>query len=291
MSGRTELGDYLRACRAERKPADVGLPHGGGVRRTPGLRREELASVAGISMDYYTRLEQGRERSPSNGVLDSLARTLRLDGAERDHLFNLARHARGPEISRASEENPVRSTVRQLLDSVGNSPAYVLSHSNDLLAANPSGWLLLKGIDQWPPERRNSIRYLFLHPVARTLFVRWHDVAVNSVAQLRAVFGDNPRSSQLTALVDELSSKSEDFDDIWRRNEVRPRSSGGKCFDHPDVGRMDLNYEVLTVSGGVDQRLVVYQATPGTPDYDAMALLNLVAGDSEDQRAGSRPSY
>lgn len=287
MSGKSELGDYLRACRGERNPGDIGLPRSGGVRRTPGLRREELASVAGISMDYYTRLEQGRERNPSNGVLDSLARALRLDDAERDHLFNLARHEKGAEDSPALKARSIRPTVRQLLDSVGNSPAYVLSHSNDLVGANPPGWQLLKGIDQWPAERRNSIRYLFLHPAARTLFVHWHEVAVNSAAQLRAVFGTNPRSPQLIALVDELLSTSEDFDRIWRQNKVKPRSNGVKCFDHPDVGRMDLQYEVLTVSGDVDQRLVIYQATPETPDYDAMTLLNLVARAPENERTDS----
>ncbi len=270
-----ELGSFLKACRARRKPTEVGIPAGHGVRRTPGLRREEVAAVAGISVDYYTRLEQGRERHPSEAVLDALARALLLDATERQYVGNLARHSSGSRPAQP-EVGSVRPTVLRLLDVVGESPAYILNRSNDVVGANPAGLALLAGIDQWPAERRNTTRYLFLDPAARTVFVGWRDVAQDSAADLRATFGDNPQDPGLTALVDELTTKSEEFPAMWARHEVQPKSTGVKRFDHPAVGRMDLDYEVLAVRGA-DQRIVIYQAEPGTPDHDAMTLLNLVA--------------
>ncbi|MCI2421199.1 helix-turn-helix transcriptional regulator [Saccharopolyspora sp. K220] len=282
-----ELGSFLKACRARRKPADIGIPAGPGVRRTPGLRREEVAAVAGVSMDYYTRLEQGRERHPSAAVLDALARALLLDTTERQHLHNLARHVSGSRSSAEPEPEQVRPTVLQLLDTIGDSPAYVLNRSNDVVAANATALALFAGLDQWPAERRNTTRYLFLHPAARTLIVRWRDVAQDSVADLRATFGDNPADPRLNALVDELTTKSEEFPVMWARQEVQPKSTGVKQFDHPAVGRLDLTYEVLAVRGA-DQRVVIYQAEPSTPAHDAMTLLNLVARRAEADRTPSR---
>ncbi|MEV0088576.1 helix-turn-helix transcriptional regulator [Saccharopolyspora sp. NPDC050642] len=278
-----ELGSFLKACRARRKPSDVGIPAGPGVRRTPGLRREEVAAVAGISMDYYTRLEQGRERHPSEAVLDALARTLQLDATERQYLSNLTRHASRSQKPAQPEAEPVRPTVLRLLDMVGEAPAYVLGGGNDMVAANPAGLALLAGIDQWPAQRRNTTRYLFLHPAARTLFVGWREVAQHSVADLRATYGDNPADRRLTALIDELTTKSEEFPAMWASHQVQPKAAGVKRFDHPAVGRMDLDYEVLAVRGG-DQRLVVYQAEPGTPDHDAMTLLGIVSRREEPHR-------
>ncbi|MEV0705234.1 helix-turn-helix transcriptional regulator [Saccharopolyspora sp. NPDC050389] len=278
-----ELGSFLKACRARRKPGDVGIPAGPGVRRTPGLRREEVAAVAGISMDYYTRLEQGRERHPSEAVLDALARTLLLDATERQYMGNLARHAAGSRNSAQPDAEPVRPTVLRLLDMVGEAPAYVLNGGNDMVAANPAGLALLAGIDQWPARRRNTTRYLFLHPAARTLFVSWRNVAQDSVADLRATFGDNPADQRLAALVEELTTKSEEFPAMWARHQVQPKSAGVKRFDHPAVGRMDLDYEVLAVRGG-DQRIVIYQAEPGTPHHDAMTLLDIVSRREEPHR-------
>ncbi|KAA5829211.1 helix-turn-helix domain-containing protein [Saccharopolyspora hirsuta] len=271
----TELGTFLKACRARRKPDEVGIPAGPGVRRTPGLRREEVAAITGISADYYTRLEQGRERHPSDAVLDALARALLLDATEHQHLHNLARHASGARPPEQPEVESVRPSVLRLLDSL-DSPAYVLNRCNDVVAANPTGLALLSGIDQWPASRRNTTRYLFLHPSARTLMVRWAEMAQNTVADLRATFGDNPDDQRLRALVEELTVKSEEFPAMWARHEVQPKSVGVKEFDHPAVGRIALTYEVLAVSG-TDQRIIVYQAEPGTPDHDALTLLDHVA--------------
>lgn len=274
---RSEFSTFLRSRRARVRPADLGLPSGTGPRRTPGLRREEVAAVAGVSVDYYTRLEQGRERNPSEAVLAALARALLLDDGEREHLLRLAAHAGNP---RRAQSDPVsgrgvRSAVRQLLDALGPSPAYVLSRTNDMLASNSAGTALLSGIDQWPAERRNTIRYIFLHPTARTLFVDWNSIAHGAVAHLRATAGIAPNDPALSALIDELDVKSEEFSRIWRRHDVRRLSTGGKLFAHPQVGRMELSYEVLDVADA-PQRLVVYQAAPGSTDDDAMRLLTMI---------------
>ncbi|ORI26659.1 helix-turn-helix transcriptional regulator [Rhodococcus sp. 1168] len=273
----TEISTFLRSRRARVQPSDLGLPPGTGARRTAGLRREEVAAIAGVSVDYYTRLEQGRERNPSEAVLEALARTLLLGVEEREHLFRLAAHAGKPRRARTASTptRQVRPAVRQLLDTVGAAPAYVLSRTNDLLASNPAGTALLAGIDQWPAPRWNTIRYIFLHPTARTLFVNWNAIAHGAVAHLRAMAGIAPNDRELAELIAELDTKSEEFPRMWRLHDVRSLSAGRKLFDHPKVGRMELNYEVLDVAGA-DQRLVVYQAEPGTPDYDAMLLLNML---------------
>lgn len=285
MGEHNALGDFLKACRARRSPTEAGVTATTGPRRTPGLRREEVASVAGISVDYYTRLEQGRERNPSDSVLDALTRVLGLDDGESRHLGNLTRNAGKRPRNDVSYVPPVRHTVRRLLASVGPCPAYVLNPVNDVLAMNSSGRALLVGIDQWPQHRRNSLRYLFRHPSARTLFVDWREVALNSVAHLRASYGDNPGNPALRTLVDELSTSSEEFADMWRRNEVHPKSSGVKVFDHPAVGRMELDYETLTVNGATHQNLVVYPAEPGSENFEAITLLNLAAKQREAENA------
>jgi len=275
----TQFSAFLRSRRARVQPAELGMPAGLRTRRTTGLRREEIATLAGVSVDYYTRLEQGRERNPSSAVLAAIATGLLLGGEERDHLFRLAAHggnAKRPLPVRAPSRE-VRPAVRQLLETVGWSPAYVLGRTNDLLAANRAGTALLSGLDQWPAPRRNTVRYIFLHPTARTLFVNWNSIAQGAVAHLRAMAGVHAKDEALTALIEELDTKSEEFASMWRRHDVRSLSTGIKLFDHPKVGRMELNYEVLNVSNA-EHRLVVYQAPPGTADHDAMLLLNMVGG-------------
>jgi transcriptional regulator with XRE-family HTH domain len=272
----TEISTFLRSRRARLQTTDIGLPPGTGTRRTAGLRREEVAAVAGVSVDYYTRLEQGRERNPGDSVIEALARTLLLSAEERAHLFHLAANNRTPQKAHlSSADRGVRSSVLQLLNTVGASPAYVLSRTNDLLAANHAATQLLTGIDQWPVSRRNTIRYIFLHPAARTLFTEWNTIALNAVAHLRAVSGTAPRDQHLIELIHELDTKSEDFSHIWRLHDVRTLSTGHKAFDHPKVGAMKLTYEVLDISAA-DQRLVIYQAVPGSTDDDAMHLLTML---------------
>lgn len=274
----TELGRYLRARRAQVSPSDAGLPAGTGLRRTPGLRREELATLAGVSVDYYTRLERGRETNPSPSVIDALARALRLSGDAHERLYDLAELASG----RLTEPHPtadhtVRESIVRMVEALRPLPAYVVSRHNRLLAANPPARNLLPGLWDWAPEQRNLTRYLFLHPVGRTLYVPWEETVATSVAHLRAVGGLDPDSPQLAALVGELLLKSPDFARMWERYDVKERGGGVKNFAHPKVGPMTLTYETMQLARTGGQRLVTYQAPPGSPDEEAMLRLDPAA--------------
>jgi transcriptional regulator with XRE-family HTH domain len=273
--GPTELGRFLRARREGIRPEDAGLPPGMGTRRTPGLRREEIATLAGVSIDYYTRLERGRETRPSPAVVDALARALRLDGEEHDYLKTLAlKAARHAPVPPKPPSRAVRPTVRQILAALRPNPAYVVSRTYDVLAANPGGERLLPGLADWPVRQRNTIRYTFLHPESRDLFADWERKARGCVAQLRGVAGSDPDAPDLAALVGELLVKSPDFGRLWDKYEVSRAGAGDRVFRHPLVGTMTLAHETVDLNRADGQRLVVYVAEPGTPDHDAMVLLD-----------------
>lgn len=273
-----ELGEFLRSRRAGVRPKDVGLPEGTGIRRTPGLRREELAAVAGLSIDYYIRLEQGKETNPSAPILDGLAQALRLDSEERAHLYALANHAAGrtaPTYRRASRE--VRAGLLQLLQTVRPSPAYLLTRTSDVLAANPEALVLWPGLADMPDERRNTIRYTFCHPAARELFPDWDTAAMSSAAHLRSLVASAPDDPDVTAFIDSLLAESRDFREHWARHEVRHRRGTAKRFRHPVLGDFTLASEVLHLDQG--QRMTVYQAEPGSPGEKALAAIaDLAAG-------------
>ena len=277
-----ELGRFLRARRAGVSPADLGLPLGTGTRRTPGLRREELAALAGVSIDYYIRLERGKETRPSPAVVDALGRALRLDAEELTYFRELAAQAARGSGNRAAPSRPaasrtVRPTLRRLLETVRPCPAYVLGRTNDMLAANPSGLFLTPGMVDWPDRKRNTIRYTFLHPLARSLWPDWEVKARSCVAHLRAVAGTDPDDPELAAIVGELAVKSPEFSRMWERYDVRRVGNGQKTFLHPTVGTMTLSHEVMEINHTGGGRLVVYSAEPGTPDHDAMVLLDMEA--------------
>jgi transcriptional regulator with XRE-family HTH domain len=274
----TELGRFLRARRARVTPGQAGLPTGVGPRRTPGLRREELAILAGISIDYYSRLERGKETRPSPSVVDSLAQALLLEPDEAEHLRGLAAIAArtAPEPATAPSRT-VRPGVKLLLESLRPAPAYVVSRTNDLLAANPAGLRLFAGIEEWSARERNVARYVFLHPAARDLFGDWGNQARGCVAHLRALAGTDPDAPDLTRLVGELLLKSPEFARLWKRYDVRNRSYGKKAFRHPEVGDLTLGYQSLQLEGTPGHHLLAYHAEPGTPDHDAVALLDLLA--------------
>ncbi|MEU4997398.1 helix-turn-helix transcriptional regulator [Streptomyces sp. NPDC021622] len=271
----TELGRYLRARRAQITPADAGLPAGTGLRRTPGLRREELATLAGVSVDYYTRLERGRETNPSPAVIDSLARTLRLGGDAHERLHDLAELASGRVTEpRPTDDNTVRESVLRMLEALRPLPAYVVNRHNYVLAANPPGRALFPGLwDDYAPAQRNLTRYVFLHPVGSELYIPREQTLATSVAHLRAIGGLDPDSPQLAALVGELLLKSPDFARLWERYDVRERGGGRKTFAHPKTGRMTLTFEAMQLARTGGQRLITYQAAPGTPDEEAMLRL------------------
>ena len=265
----SELGEFLRARRARVRPGDVGLPSGTGTRRTPGLRREEIAALAGLSIDYYIRLEQGKETNPGGSILDGLARALRLNEEEHAHLYALANHAAG-RIARSSPRasRVVRPSVRQLLETARPCPAYVLTRTSDLLAANPEALTLFAGLADWPPGRRNTIRYTFFHPAA---------------AHLRSLAADTPGDQDVSALIAELLDGSPEFARLWQRHDVRQRRGEAKPFRHPRVGEFTLTYEVLYLADG--QRMTVYQAEPGSRDHDALTLLSMIASRDEPENA------
>ncbi|WP_051939861.1 helix-turn-helix domain-containing protein [Phaeacidiphilus oryzae] len=276
----TELGRFLKARRAQVRPEEVGLPPGAGLRRTPGLRREELAALAGVSVDYYIRLERGRETNPSPGVLNALGRALRLNGGAYERLMELAELASGRAAAGELPPTPdcaVRDSVLRMLEAVRPLPAYVVSRFNRVLAANPPGRRLLPGLWDWPEEQRNLTRYLFLHPVGRRLYEPWEETVAHSVAHLRAVGGASPDDPELLELVGELTVKSPEFARLWERYDVDERGGGQKTFDHPKVGRMTLTYEVMRLARTGEQRMVVYQAAAGTPDEEAMLRLEPAA--------------
>jgi transcriptional regulator with XRE-family HTH domain len=284
MPGPSELGDFLRTRRARLRPGDVGLPPGPGTRRTSGLRREEIAALAGLSIDYYIRLEQGKESNPSGPILDGLARALRLNEEEHAHLYALANHAAGRTaraVSRASRA--VRPGVRQLLETVRPCPAYVLTRTSDLLAANPEALTLFTGLADWPAERRNTIRYTFFHPAARELFTDWDHSAETTAAHLRSLAADTPDDPHVSALIAELLDGSPEFARLWQRHDVRQRRGEAKPFRHPQIGEFTLTYEVLHLADG--QRMTVYQAEPGTRNYDALTLLSMIAIGDEPKNA------
>ncbi|WP_327434497.1 helix-turn-helix transcriptional regulator [Streptomyces sp. NBC_01236] len=278
-SGGMELGRFLSARRTQTRPDQVGLTVGTGLRRTPGLRREELATLAGISIDYYVRLERGKETRPSPSVLDAMARALRLDDAEHRHLLELATQA-----ARYAPEPPpppsrtVRPHLKLVLETLRPSPAYIISRSMDLLAWNPGGLALYAGLADWPATQRNLARYLFLHPAARTLFRDdWEYQVRGCVARLRAQAGLDPDAPDLTSLVGELLLKSPEFAKLWERYDVVGRKKTRKTFHHPEVGTLTLSGQSMHLDDTPGQRLGVYTADPGTPDHDAMLLLDLTA--------------
>ncbi|MET9123055.1 helix-turn-helix transcriptional regulator [Streptomyces sp. NPDC004528] len=285
--GGTDLGSFLRARRTHVSPEEAGLRVGPALRRPPGLRREELARLAGVSIDYYTRLERGRETRPSPAVVDALAGVLRLDAQEHAHLRDLvARAARDASREPAAPTRTVRPGVRLLLESLRPNPAHVVSRTADVLACNPGGMRLLAGLDEWPARERNVARYVFLHPDAPSLFDDWDEQVRACVGRMRALAGTDPDAPDLAALVDELLLKSPDFARLWDHYDVRLRSHGHRTFHHPEVGDLTLGYQSMQLDGTPGHRLVAYYAEPGTPGYDAMALLD-TAVDRSRPRTGT----
>ncbi|MEV6397577.1 helix-turn-helix transcriptional regulator [Streptomyces sp. NPDC051907] len=263
-----DLGDFLRSRRARIQPDDVGLPSHG-RRRVPGLRREEVAQLAGVSVDYYIRLEQGRGTSVSDSVLDAVARVLRLDETEREHLHDVARPKRR---TPAPERQQVRPGLQLLLDTVENAPAYIFGRRLDVLAWNALGDALV-GYTQMAPKERNVLRQVFLDPAAADLYPEWSAVAAETVAFLRLDAGRHPDDGRLASLVGELSMKSEHFRRLWADHQVRDKTYGVKRVAHPLVGELTLPYETLSPPGDPDQLLVVYTPQPGSETAERLSLL------------------
>ncbi|MGX9885526.1 helix-turn-helix transcriptional regulator [Streptomyces sp. NPDC002276] len=278
------LGFFLRARRSRVAPEDVGLATGAGLRRTPGLRREELATLAGVSVDYYARLERGQETNPSPAVVDALARALRLDAHEHQHLRDLTER-----VDRRPEPEPsvtsVRPDIELMLESLRPNPAYVISRTMDILAGNPASVRLFAGTEDWPAGRRNALRYLFLDPHASKLFADWDEQVRTCVGRIRALAGTAPDTPGLAALIDELTLESPEFVHRWTDYDVQPHPRGEKTFHHPEVGDLTLGYQSMQLDGTPGHRLVVFFAEPGTPDHGKLLLLDGTATEPAAQPA------
>src|SRR5918996_4692054 len=277
MDTRSEIREFLTSRRAKLKAADVGLPDYG-ARRVPGLRREEVAVLAGVSVPYYTRLERGDVAGVSDSVLDALARALRLDDAERAHLFDLARAARpvGPPPRRRPAKHRIRPSVQQLLDALTGAAAHIGNERLDILGANTLGRaLFLEMFDG--QERPTAARFVFLDPRAGEFYLDWDRIARDVVASLRSAAGQNPYDRDLTDLIGELSTRSDEFRQLWARHDVRFHISGVKRYHHAQVGDLELNYERLDVVFDTGLTIFTYTADPGSRSAEALSLLGSLA--------------
>lgn len=267
---RTEIKEFLTSRRARITPERAGLPAYGGNRRVKGLRREEVALLAGVSVDYYVRMERGGLASASDGVLDALASALQLDEAERDHLFHLARRSGVPRRSTAT----VRPALQQVLDAITDAPAWICNGRYDVLAVNHLARALYAPMLTDTRRPPNTARFVYLDPEeARTFFVDYDRIARDVAAKLRMEAGRNPHDEELIALVGELSTRSELFRRQWASQDVRLHRSGRKRLHHPVVGRLDLDVESLELPAEPGLLLNVYTAPAGTPSADGLALL------------------
>jgi transcriptional regulator with XRE-family HTH domain len=268
MESDNRLGEFLRARRELTRPDEFGLPDPG-RRRVPGLRREEVALLAGMSADYYIRLEQGRDKHPSEQVIEALARVFTLDDEGLAHLRELARPV-SRRRRRSSQPERVSPRLERLLDAWSDTPALVLGRYLDVLANNP----LAAALNHCSVKGQNQLRVMFLDPETRCIYSDWEKVAAETVATLRTNAGTDLDDPRLTELVGELSLKSEDFRRLWARHDVGAKTAGTKHYIHPLVGDLTLAYETFSVNGHPGQFLIVYHAEPGSPSEQALRLLS-----------------
>jgi transcriptional regulator with XRE-family HTH domain len=292
VDNRGEVRDFLASRRARITPERAGLPVYGGHRRVPGLRREEVALLAGVSVDYYTRLERGNLTGVSENVLDALARALQLDEAERAHLFDLARTA-GTAPARARRRTPqpqVRRSVQAMLDAMTGAPAVVRNGRLDILATNALGRALYSELYRDPVRPANHARFAFLDPRAHDFWVDWERAANDTVGILRAEAGRDPYDRSLTDLVGELSTRSEEFRTRWAAHDVRFHRTGRKTLNHPVVGELDLEFEAMSLTSDPDLTFVAYTAEPGSATADALRMLASWAATQDHEHAADKAS-
>jgi transcriptional regulator with XRE-family HTH domain len=275
MDNRTEIREFLATRRARITPEQAGLPSLGGTRRVPGLRRGEVAMLAAVSIEYYTRLERGNLAGVSEDVLEAVARALQLDDAERAHLFDLARAASAGSKPRRrlSPKQSVRPGVQLALNAITAAPAFVGNGRLDILAANQLGYALYSDIFANPARPANHARYNFLDDRAHTFHLNWDKAADETVAILHTSAGRDPYDRALTDLIGELSTRSEEFRTRWAAHNVRQHYTGVKHFHHPIVGELHLLFESMELSADAGLSLYIYSPEPGTPSDDAIRLL------------------
>lgn len=266
----TPLGEFLRARRGQVSPESAGIPSYG-TRRVPGLRREEVATMAGVSIDYYIRLEQGREKSPSAQVLDALSQVLRLDDDARLHLYRLAGLIPGTE--RVVLPERVDPELLRLMELWPDTPALILGRAYDVLAGNALAYALFDGFRQGP----NLMRKVFLDPEARSFYPDWDLVARNTVAGFRVLQGRTPHDARIREVIAELSRDSPEFVELWERHEARGKRLESKRFHHREVGELTLNIHAFDVRSAPGQELIVYHPEPGSRSAEALALLGTLS--------------
>jgi transcriptional regulator with XRE-family HTH domain len=277
MSSPGQLGEFLRARRGRLRPEDVGLPAFPERRRVTGLRREELAQLAGVSVSYYTRLEQGQSVNASGAILDAVARAMRLDGHEREHLRELA--AQRPRQQRRPPPERLSPATRDLMRSFGTVPALILGRRTDVLAWNALGHALLAGhVDRTAPDRLpdrpNLTRMLFLDPHTRDLYVDWQRKARAVVGNLRLVAGRHPEDALLASLVGELSMKSPEFAALWSDHRVKPCEGEAYELHHPLVGALTVSQQVLVLARSPEQSVIIVTAAKGSSSENTIRLLS-----------------
>ncbi len=270
---RNDIHEFLTSRRARISPEQAGLPAYGEKRRVPGLRREEVAILAGISVEYFTRLERGNTKGVSESVLEGISRALQLDEAERSHLTDLVRTASTTQPARRRPtQQRVRPSVQRILDAM-TAPVYLRNGRLDILAANQLGYALYSEVFRDPVRPANTARFIFLDPRATDFFVDWESIASDAVAILRAEAGRDPYDRALSDLIGELSTRSEEFRVRWGAHNVKFHRTGVKRLHHPLVGDLTLTYEAFELPADAGQRMLVYTAEPGSPSQEALDLL------------------
>lgn len=280
MDVRKDVSEFLTSRRAKLNPLDVGLPNYGARRRVPGLRREEVAMLAGVSVDYYTRIERGNLDGVSDSVLEAVMQVLNLDSAEREYLTNLAgitakrRRGRTP-----SKPASLRPGLLRLLEAISEVPAYVRNETLDILATNALANKFFEPMHDADGRPMNIARFMFLNPKAREFFVEWDRLAEDTVGVLRTVASRNPYDKSLTDLIGELCTQSEFFSIRWANHNVFIHSMGSKKFNHPEVGQMTLFFEALDLITDPGLSLITYVAEKGSPSDDALKILAISANE------------
>lgn len=289
VSTESDIREFLASRRAKITPQQAGLPAYGGNRRVAGLRREEVALLAGVSVDYYVRLERGRLAGASEEVLDAVANALQLDDAERAHLYDLARASAKRPVRRAKRvRGPLPDSVRRVLESMSGSPAFIRNGRLDILATNRLGHALYAPLfPDSATETSNIARFQFLDPRGRDFFPDWDESLNTTVSLLRTEAGRAPHDTDLTGLIGELVTRSEEFRTAWAKHNVRLHHTGRKSFRHPAVGVLTLDFDAMNLPAQPGLTLTAYTAAPGTPDHDALQLLAAWAATEDAQSIGS----
>jgi transcriptional regulator with XRE-family HTH domain len=291
MDHRAQVREFLLSRRERISPRQAGLPaYGGAHRRVKGLRREEVALLAGVSIDYYVRMERGNLAGASDAVLDGVAGALQLDEAERAHLFDLARAAQpASPRQRRPKTSGVTDGIQQILDAITDAPAWVRDARHDMLAANRLARALYAPVLADPRRPANNARFVYLDPAAHDFFADWDRAADDIAAMLRSEAGRYPHDQQLIELIGELSTRSEDFRTRWAAHNVRFHRTGHKRIHHPVVGTLDLDFEAMEFPSHPGLTLLAYTAAVGTPTADSLRMLASWAATAE--QAGELPAY